>query len=122
MQLASGSGDGTVRIWDLETGKEERIYVHCAGALSGVLTWADEEGLFLCSPEGTSWRAREVEGRLLPADPLLHEAARFEYRGYVLPIYRFPERFKWAGPEDEQARCIKLLWPDTENFDWRRHF
>ncbi|WP_457630584.1 hypothetical protein [Oceanithermus sp.] len=111
-----------MRIWDLETGKEERIYVQYAGALSSVLTWADEDGLFLCSPGGASWRAREVEGRLLPADPLLHEAARFEYRGYVLPIYRFPERFEWAGPEDEPTRCIRLLWPDTKNFDWRRYF
>jgi len=123
--LASGGDDGVVRIWEVKVEKEGEEEVKRFNPFrvepSAVFVQADSRGLLICAPSDMGpWRTRWVDGEELPADPLLHEVARFVYEGYVLPLYRIPSRFEWAGPEGEKTRCIRLLWPEDPEFDWRR--
>ncbi|WP_456410600.1 WD40 repeat domain-containing protein, partial [Oceanithermus sp.] len=123
--LASGGEGGTVRIWEVETGKLAFAALVLTGELAPVEVRLDKDGVTLCAPAGSRpWRARTVGEARLPADSLLHEAARFLYRSFALPLYRFPERFEWVGPEDEdkdeKTRCIRLKWPNVSGFEWQK--
>ncbi|WP_456410631.1 hypothetical protein [Oceanithermus sp.] len=123
--LASGGEGGTVRIWEVETGKLAFAALVLTGELAQVVVRLDKDGVTLCAPAGSRpWRARAVGEARLPADPLLHAAARFLYRSFALPLYRFPERFEWVGPEDEdkdeKTRCIRLKWPNVSGFEWQK--
>jgi WD40 repeat protein len=65
----SGSMDGTVRLWDLETGKQLRSLKHASG-IQGVAFSPD--GLFAISGSGSQWRATRTRTEPSPGDWLLH--------------------------------------------------